>query len=267
MMTERIGMDTAASETMLFRNAMPAKPQFSVIVPCRNPGASIKQSLASVWGQHGIDFEIVVIDGASTDGTREWLEQRRPTLGALLSEHDRNVYEAMNKGAHLARGDWLLFLGADDQLAAPDVLVRAARHMTENEESLLFSGAAAYADGRIWPAPSRPKVRFRNFLHHQATFYHRSLFERFRYDETLCIQADYDLNLRLWCGGIRPRPLPVRIAVCSPGGLSDIGRWANYREEITIRHRHFPAWRCWPWDVGSVARWLRKRIVRSVRPA
>ena len=51
--------------------------------------------------------------------------------------------------------------------------------------------------------------------------------------------------------------------ICGIAGLSDAGRWRGYREEITVRHRYFAAWRCWCWDALSVVRYLRKKIVRS----
>jgi len=256
-------MDTFKYQSMLTRNAMPARPQFSIIIACKNPGPQLARAAESVWDQTDTSNELVVVDGASTDGTRDWLETHGARLGGFLSEPDRGVYEAMNKGARLAHGEWLLFLGADDRLASTNTLAEVHQIAAAIPEARWLCGSASYADGRVWPAPVRPNVRYRNFLHHQAAFYHRSLFERFQYDETLRIQADYDLNLRLWCAGIRPVPLPVRVAICSAGGLSDGGHWANYREEIAVRHRYFPAWRCAVWDAGSVARWLRKRIVRS----
>jgi len=51
------------------------------------------------------------------------------------------------------------------------------------------------------------------------------------------------------------------VAVCGTGGLSDAGGWTGYREEIRVRHRHYPAWRCWPWDLASVTRCLRKKLI------
>jgi len=244
---------------------MPAPaPFFSIILVCRNPGPRLQAALESVWTQRGTEIETVVIDGASTDGTAAWLEARRDRLGAWLSEPDTGVYQAMNKGVQQARGRWLLFLGADDVLAGPQVLdhVRAAIGETAGG---LFCGEAAYADGRIWRAPVNPRVRYRNFLHHQACFYHRSVFARSAFDEALTLQADYDFNLRLWQAGVRPQPLALRVAVCATGGLSDAGRWTNYREEIAVRHRHFPAWQCWGWDLASVARFLRKQFVPQAR--
>jgi glycosyltransferase involved in cell wall biosynthesis len=166
----------------------------------------------------------------------------------------------MNKGRLLARGRWLLFLGADDRLDTPEVLARA-RAGIGDATGRVCCGEAVYDDGRVW-RPGHRHIR-RSFVHHQACFYHHSLLAATAYDEGLRFQADYDLNLRLWRAGVPFVPLALRVSRCGTGGLSDGGRWANYREEITVRHRHFPAWRCWPWDAGSVVRYGRKKIIRS----
>ena len=63
---------------------------------------------------------------------------------------------------------------------------------------------------------------------------------------------------------MRFKPLPLRIAACGVRGLSDAGRWRGYHEEIAVRHRYFPAWRCALWDALSVVRYVRKKIVRSL---
>ena len=236
-------------------------PFFTIIIPCRNAARTLGATLDSLKAQTWQDFEIVALSGGSTDET-DILRNRRDDRLVLVSEPDNGVYQAMNKGVGLARGRWLLFLGADDRLADSHVLAKVQTAAVAASATWLC-GEAAYADGRIWRAPTQPNIRYRNFLHHQACFYHRSLFAAPAYDEALRIQADYDLNLRLWQTGNRPLPLALRVAVCGTGGLSDGGSWANYREEIRVRHRHFPAWQCWPWDLGAIARYVRKKIVRS----
>ena len=240
---------------------MSAPPVISVILVCKNPGPRLQAALESVWGQQNASYEIIVIDGGSTDGTREWLEAHRGRLAALISEADAGAYAAMNKGVRFARGDWLLFLGADDRLAGNDVLARVAAQIAPGTTSV-YAGEAVYSDGRIYRPARRLRPMYRNFVHHQAAFYHRTQFAGAGYDATLTYQADYDLNLRLWRSGVRFTPLKLRVAECGAGGLSDAGNWANYREEIAVRHRHFPAWSCWPWDLASLLRCLRKKSAR-----
>ena len=248
---------------MLALTAMSVAPPISVIIVCKNPGPRLPVALASVWEQKWIEPELIVIDGASTDGTREWLEARRTRFATLVSEPDGGIYEAMNKGVAAAHGEWVVFLGADDRLVGDMVLSEALNWMKRTEAGVA-AGEAAYDDGRIYKLRSHVNPLARNFVHHQAAFYRRSLFgENGAFDTSLAVMADYDFNVRLWKNHVRFKPLPLRIAACGIAGASDAGRWRGYREELTVRHRYFAAWRCWLWDVLSVVRYVRKRIVRS----
>ena len=236
-------------------------PLVSIILVCRNPGPALRTALESVWQQTGVSPEVVVVDGASTDGTREWLETSRTALAALISEPDRGVYDAMNKAVTAACGQWLLFLGADDRLATPDILSRLESTLAQTPAGIV-AGTARFTDGRLY-APAPAAAIRRNFIHHQSAFYRRELFSRLgAFDPGFRIQADYELNLRWQQAGTGIATLPQLVAVCGTGGLSDSGRWANYREEIRARHRHFPAWQCWLWDLASFIRFLRKNAIR-----
>lgn len=239
------------------------QPSLSVILVCKNPGPHLPAALASVWAQRWITPELIVIDGGSTDGTREWLEVRRPQLATLISEPDRGVYDAMNKGLAAAHGDWVMFLGADDRLVGDMVLSEVSNWLRRTEAGVV-AGEVAYDDGRLYRFRQRTNPLARNFVHHQAAFYRRALFaENGDFETSLRVMGDYEFNARLWKARVRFKPIPLRIAACAPGGLSDSGRWIGYREEILVRHRYFPAWRCWLWDVLSLARYVRKKIVRS----
>lgn len=235
-------------------------PLVSVILVCRNPGPRVREALASVWTQP--DTEAVVIDGASGDGTREWLETQRRRLGTLVSEPDSGIYEAMNKGVAAARGEWVLFLGADDRML--DRALRELAPVLRQSEAGVVVGEAVYDDGRVYRLGTPTTAVRRNFVHHQAAFYRRSLIAKHGDFATgLRIMADYEFNLRLLQAGVKFQAVPVTVTACASGGLSDAGGWTGYGEEITVRHRHFPAWRCWQWDATSVVRYLRKKIVRS----
>ena len=242
-----------------------ASPLISVLIVCKNPGPRLAATLASVWEQRDFTPEIIVIDGASTDGTVAWLERHRARLTHFASTPDFGVYDAMNRAVAVARGEWLLFLGADDRLATPEVLALAAVLLADTSAEVA-AGEAAYTDGRLYSFKPRAHPIARNFVHHQAAFYRRSLFAAHgAFDQSCSFQADYDFNLRLLRARARFAPLPLSLATCGVGGLSDAGHWRNYREEISIRHRYFSLARCLPWDVLSLVRYLRKKFVRRSR--
>jgi hypothetical protein len=170
----------------------------------------------------------------------------------------------MNKGLATTTADWVLFLGADDRLASPTVLSEALPVLAATDAAVAV-GEARYEDGRRYVFAGTHNALRRNFIHHQAAFYQRTILSHDGgFDTSLRIQADYDKNLRLLATGHRFATLPLRIAECGAGGLSDAGLWANYREEIRVRHRHFPVWRCWPWDLAAVLRYLRKLSRRRI---
>ncbi len=263
---------------MLRLNAMPPEstsslaaqtaPLISVIVVCKDPGLPLRDALASIWAQHISPMpEIIVVDGASDDGSRVWLASQRARLTTLIMEPDRGVYDAMNKGLAKATGEWVIFLGADDKFFHDGVLSRVQPALKQATGGVAV-GEIAYDDGRVYQFPAKPKPVERNFVHHQGAFYRRSLFtEHGLFDATLAVMADYDFNLRLWQKKVVFSPLPLRISICGAGGLSDSGSWQGYSEEITVRHRHFPSWKCWLWDIGAVVRFVRKQFTKRKRPA
>ena len=242
----------------------PPAPSFSIVVVTKNPGLPLREALASVWSQEGVTLELIVIDGASSDGTAEWLASERARITVLVSEPDQGVYDAMNKALRLATGAWVYFLGADDRLVGTNLLSEILAWSRRSEAGVLC-GEISYSDGRIYKLHRAFNPVARNFLHHQGAFYQRSLFlENGVFDTSLALMADYDFNVRLWRASVRFKAVPLAVARCASGGLSDAGGWNGYREEIVVRHRYYGQFRCLPWDVLSLARYARKRVLRSI---
>ena len=100
-------------------NPAGSPPLVSVITVCRNAATTLEACLLSVAAQGWPHVEHIVIDGASTDGTGDILASHRDRLAVVVSEPDRGLYDAMNKGVARARGDFVIFLNADDVFAGP----------------------------------------------------------------------------------------------------------------------------------------------------
>lgn len=190
----------------------------TIVTVCRNPGALLPDALASVAALDRDDVAHIVIDGASSDGTVEYLRQGRPRLAGWQSEPDAGIYDAMNKGWALAGpGSWVLYLGADDRLQSlptPQELDEAGRG----------TAALIYGDVVIGTTPFRSRFTAElltaNTLHHQALMVRKAAHPTPPFDTRYRIFGDWDFNLRLWQRGEQALYLPSLRSYAGPGGIS-----------------------------------------------
>jgi glycosyltransferase involved in cell wall biosynthesis len=177
-------------------------PTFSIIVPTFNAGAHLPACLDSIVRQTCGDFEVVLVDGGSTDETLEVANSFASELGARLVIHsgpDQGAYDAMNRGIGMAKGAWLLFLGADDTLYEADTLARVAAFIGEHEQSDLVYGDVLLrsTSSRCAGAFDLDRLLFDTNMNHQSIFYRREVFDGIGpYNLRYPVCADWDLNIR-----------------------------------------------------------------------
>lgn len=175
---------------------------FSIIVPTWKAAATVGACAENLLRQTYSDFEVVVVDGASTDETLDIVKSYAPDFGPRLvvhSEPDQGIYDAMNRGVSMASGAWLLFLGSDDTLHDADTLARVAAFIGDNEPSDLV-----YGDVVMGSTGSRhagefdlDRLLFEMNICHQSIFYRRELFAGIGpYNLRYPIWADWDFNIR-----------------------------------------------------------------------
>lgn len=176
----------------------------SVITVCRNAAATLRACLESVAAQTYPAIEYIVVDGASIDGTASLLEHFRPAIATLISEPDRGIYDAMNKGIGVATGDFVLFINADDFLADSSAIEEAMREIAEAPDGDVFYGSLLVREptGIVRydpPAPEHAVVEMvLGCLPHQATFARRAVFSRTGpFDLRWRRHADYDWWLKV----------------------------------------------------------------------
>jgi glycosyltransferase involved in cell wall biosynthesis len=205
----------------------------SVITVCFNSASTLDRALESVAMQDWSYVEHIVIDGASTDGTVNILERFKVRLAQVVSEPDRGIYEAMNKGLALATGDVICFLNADDYYATPQVLSQVALAMREDNLDALIGDVGFFRQDNI----NRTVRRYRSdrfkperlawgwMPAHPALFMRREVFQRIGYFKTdYKIAGDYEHVVRAFCGKpLRYRHFPEILVRMQMGGISTKG--------------------------------------------
>jgi len=173
------------------------QPLFSVVTVTKDDLNGLKRTWRSLAAQDFHDWEWIVVDGASGDGTPDWLESLEPGPD-WSSEPDRGIFDAMNKGLDRARGEYVLFLNGGDELADTQVLSRTVEAIWSSRgRPDLAYGDALNVDtaGREFPAPARPLwfLPIGMIGRHQAMFFSLAALKGLRYPEEYRLAADYAL--------------------------------------------------------------------------
>jgi glycosyltransferase involved in cell wall biosynthesis len=172
--------------------------RLSIVTVNLNNKAGLERTLKGVFEQTNRDFESIVIDGLSTDGSRDVIAAYAGRVNKWVSEKDSGIYNAMNKGIRMAEGEYLLFLNSGDCLYSPDTLDKVSQHPF-SEDFIVFDTELIKKEGReVRRLDKDPReILILGEIYHQAVFHHRRVFERLGlYDETFSLAADYEFFLK-----------------------------------------------------------------------
>jgi glycosyltransferase involved in cell wall biosynthesis len=178
-------------------------PKLSVITVCMNPGSGLLSTIQSVKSQIFRDFEYIIIDGQSNDGTKELVDGFPEIISGFLSEADNGIYDAMNKGISYSKGEFLIFLNAGDYFSTEYSLQIINNLVCQNNPDIYFGKI-------IWVDPENNQVitsehDYLRFSHqlmsgnfpHPATIYTKDAFYKYgSFNKQFRVFADYEWNLR-----------------------------------------------------------------------
>lgn len=219
-------------------------PFFSTVTVAFNAAATIRRTIESVLAQRFADREYLVIDGGSTDGTQDILREHEGRL-RWISEPDGGIYDAMNKGVRLARGQWIHLLNADDAYASPEALEGIAGRLDPSRTNYADIEVVA-ANGKRWRQSfrySRLRMLYGAYIPHAGLVVARAQYDRIgEYDRRYRIAADHDLILRL-LQHHPPNHIPELLAVMHQGGASsrELARSASEFRDVVVAHGQ-PRW-------------------------
>lgn len=171
--------------------------KLSIITINRNNSAGLRQTIESVVSQTFKDFEYVIIDGASTDGSVEVVKEYADKITYWVSEPDTGIYNAMNKGIKVAKGEYCLFLNSGDWLYNTHTLISIQSLLNKND---IIAGNILKTDNKIERSPHQLLIRsiLQKNIPHQAMFIKKSLFIEYGlYNEDFKILSDFQFNLKM----------------------------------------------------------------------
>lgn len=220
--------------------------KFSIIIVCLNAGERLSATVDSVLGQSYENYEIVLKDGGSTDGSVEKItETVHDERLNICQKKDRGIYDAMNQAIELACGDYLIFMNAGDSFYDKEVLDKIAHVILNKTDKPGIIYGNLYHKGLSTVIYAPPAINdftcYRNVPCHQTCFYSREMFAERAYNPAYNVRADYEHFL--WCFYEKKADIcyaPVTVAAYEGGGYSETKenkrRSARQHREITVKY-------------------------------
>lgn len=173
-------------------------PILTIIIPTYNSSATLEVALKSIMNQTAKDIEVLIIDGLSSDDTLKIAESHKlefPEIN-IISEKDKGIYDAMNKGVLLAKGTWLYFMGSDDSLYESTTIEQFInRKELKNNEIVYGNVCSTYFNGSYDGLFTYSKLMNKNICH-QAIFFRKSVFKKTgKYNIKYKAYADWNHNI------------------------------------------------------------------------
>ena len=219
--------------------------KISVITTAYNSSSTIRDTIESVLAQDYADFEHIIIDGNSTDDTFEIIKSYEPRYGGRLryiSEPDKGIYDAMNKGIEMAKGEVIGMLNSDDFFSSSEVLSNVAKEIGELDgvygDIHFVNPADLTKSVRKYSSKSFSTSKMKmGFMPAHPSFYCRKkVFDKVGlYDTSFKIAADFEFLLRaLYIHGIKTKYIPLDFVTMRTGGISTSGLQSH--KKILLEH-------------------------------
>ena len=227
------------------RRSSPGEPLVTVITVCFNSARTLEQCILSVLGQSYPNIEYIVVDAASSDGTKEILDRHAEHIDYFVSEPDRGLYHAMNKGIALASGDYILMLNSDDWY--PQLAVSRLVEAQQQSGADFVSALAQHVDEAGRPTqilrsmPYDASVRFRMPLRHETMLVPAAAYNKVGgYDESYRIIADFKLVTTLFDAGLSHHEVPEALMFFRNTGVSSLQKDLLFAERERLIKEQFP---------------------------
>jgi glycosyltransferase involved in cell wall biosynthesis len=211
-------------------------PLITVVTVVFNGVGYLEDTIKSVIGQTYDNLEYIIVDGGSTDGTLDIIRKYEDVIDYWVSEPDRGIYDAMNKGSIVASGEWLNFMNSGDVLFNNFVAEAIFKHPEIQANDLIYGDVevdyGSFKKLRKSGAVSGLKAGMQ--FSHQSLFAKRSILVAVGFDVSYRTAADYHFIVSSWINNFRFLQLDLIVSSISSGGVSDTHRWSSHQQRMRI---------------------------------
>lgn len=215
--------------------------KLSIITINYNNRDGLRKTIESVVNQTWQDFEYIIIDGGSTDGSVEVIKEFADRIDYWVSEPDKGIYDAMNKGIDQAKGEYCLFMNSADTIYEKTTLEKVNAELDGTE---IINGHIYGSNGATQKSPTSIRLSYfyrLNTLPHQASFISTYLLKKKHYDTSYRVVSDYKFYIEtLICGNAAYKMINQYIAIFDNNGVSSLNIELRIKEQQTILEELFP---------------------------
>lgn len=204
------------------RARISTSPLITIITVVYNGKKELEDTLLGIINQTYQNIEYIIVDGGSKDGTLEIVKQYEDHIDYWISEPDKGIYDAMNKGVSLSNGDFVIFMNAGDGFYDLDVLSKASMYIDSDTDVLYGNTLMKYPDqdDRMWKAYNINDLWKTMITSHQSMLFRRSSLLDHPFDLSYRISSDYETILYLYYRGDKFKYLPFTVSYFMNDGIS-----------------------------------------------
>ena len=224
-------------------NSKYSSPKVSVITVCYNAIESIEGTIRSVVAQTYNNIEYIVVDGGSTDGTLDVINRYENKISKIISEPDKGIYDAMNKGIKAATGEWINFRNSGDMFATREVVSEMFKEPVDDDVAVLHGDCYFVSDfdyiKTVPPIVNNPdSYKYEMPVHHSASFIRAKVHKDTPFDLSYKASADYDFFYKCSKKGLRFEYRPVAVATFAIGGYTSTHKGVTIRENRRLQGKY-----------------------------
>jgi glycosyltransferase involved in cell wall biosynthesis len=219
-------------------------PHISIITINFNHFQDLQKTFSNVISQTYQDLEYIVIDGGSKDGTVDFLKENIKFMRCWISERDNGIYDAMNKGTRLARGEWIIFMNSGDCFSHENTIEQIAPYLNRSNDVVYGGFESIVNDEYGYRVSQRQPEDLAQIWHqiptcHQSVFVRRELQSQYPFDISLIWCADHDFLARLYQLGSKFQEVPLVISKFDTSGGKVRDLLTYTRERWSICRKYF----------------------------